>query len=133
MPASASPATLNALHARFAPAAVLVVATTSKVAEVPVPLRRCFTTELAVPALDEAQRGLALRHTLGDAAGLSDGDVRSAAQGSAGFLPCDVGATACDAVLHVMLAQAEKSGKLSGAKGAAAAPMVRACALPSLL
>lgn len=98
-----SRAKLGVLHERYAPAAVLVVATTSKVAEVPVALRRSFTDEIAVPALDEAQRERALAHTLESASGLSDADVRGAAQATAGFLPCDLAATACDAVLQVML------------------------------
>ena len=106
---------LAALHERFAPAVSLVVGTTSRVADVPVPLRRCFTTEIAVPALAEPQRQLAIRHTLANASGMADDDLRVAAQATAGFLPCDIGAAACDAVLQVMLERLQGNESTSGA------------------
>jgi hypothetical protein len=91
------------LHERYLPGTVLIVGTTSKPAEVPVPLRRSFTAELPVPALNEEQRAKAIGHTLGCGSGLSEESLRSTAQATAGFLPCDLAATACDAVLQVIL------------------------------
>ena len=126
VPEGVSRAKLGALHERFAPGAVMVVATTSHVAELPVALRRSFTDEISVPALDEGQRERALAHTLEGASGLSDGDVRGAAQATAGFLPCDLAATACDAVLQVMLR--ELSARHAG--GDAPATVRRARTVP---
>lgn len=94
---------LAALFGRFPPGIVLVAATTSKPADLPVALRRVFTAEVAVPALPEEQRERALSRVLGDTSGLDADDLRSAAQSTAGFLPCDIGAMACDAVLRVLL------------------------------
>jgi hypothetical protein len=105
---------LAATHERYPAGVALVVGTTAHVADIPTPLRRCFTAEIAVPALPEAQRELALRHTLAAASGMSADDVRSAAQATAGFLPCDLGAAACDAVLQVMLKQLQAWHKGQG-------------------
>lgn len=102
-PQGFSPQRLAALFERFPPGVVLVAATTSKPADIPVALRRVFTAELSVPALPEGQRERALARVLGETSGLDTDDLRSAAQSTAGFLPCDLGAMACDAVLRVLL------------------------------
>eukprot|EP00892_Ulva_mutabilis_P012344 jgi/Ulvmu1/9482/UM052_0051.1 len=94
---------LDALFGRYPPGVVLIAATTSKPADIPTALRRVFTAEVAVPALPEAQRERVLARVLGDASALDADDLRSAAQSTAGFLPCDLGAMACDAVLSVLL------------------------------
>jgi hypothetical protein len=93
----------SVVHERYMPGTVLIVGTTSQAADVPVPLRRAFTAELPVPALDEEQRAKVLRHTLGRSSALDEESLRSTAQATAGFLPCDLAATACDAMLQVML------------------------------
>lgn len=116
-------ARLDALFGRYPPGVVLIAATTSKPADIPVALRRVFTVELSVPALPEEQRERALARVLGDASGLDADDLRTAAQSTAGFLPCDLGAMACDAVLTVLL------DKLSGDR-ASDDDVVRARTLP---
>ncbi|KAK9832032.1 hypothetical protein WJX81_000155 [Elliptochloris bilobata] len=75
---------------------VLVVACAESAKDVPAPVRRCFTHELALQAPDEAQRLTLLQGALAascaDAAALAD-----AASQTAGLLPRDLRAIAADA------------------------------------
>lgn len=73
--------------------------------QIPVPLRRAFTAEIAVPAAPEEHRARALGRMLGattNTASLDTDGLRGAAQSMAGFLPCDLAAMACDATLAVL-------------------------------
>eukprot|EP00884_Botryococcus_braunii_P001649 jgi/Botrbrau1/11485/Bobra.0360s0012.1 len=81
------------------PGPVVLVACAASAEQVPTPLRRCFTHELAVDAPDEKLRLELLQGMLWDAAhpDVMQSELSEAAAQTAGMLPTDLAAIAADA------------------------------------